>query len=149
MIRQVLFSGLVFDEFDRPLEVGSIGTDPTYIINDAGFRRHIPSEQIDRVILNEMKKLIQGNEGLLSEQAAKMMGADDLFSRAMIENQLKNIDKQFDMLFEVGIPEDMRAYLGMSGFKVIVDYHGVVLEVRPGGAASDDGSGEAAIGISP
>ena len=139
MTRQALFVGLVFDEFDRPLESGSIGADPAYIINDDGFRRHIPAEQIDRVILNEMKKLIQGNEGLLSEQAAKMMGADDLFSRAMIENQLKNIDKQFDMLFEVGIPEDMRAYLGMSGFKVIVDYHGQVLEVRPGGGSGDDG----------
>jgi hypothetical protein len=139
MTRQALFVGLVFDEFDRPLEGGLIGSDPSYIINDDGFRRHIPAEQIDRVILNEIKKLIQGNEGLLSEQAAKMMGADDLFSRAMIENQLKNIDKQFDMLFEVGIPEDMRAYLGMSGFKVVVDYHGQVLEVRPGGGAGDDG----------
>jgi len=33
----------------------------------------------------------------------------------------------------------MRAYLGMSGFKVIVDYHGQVLEVRPGGGSGDDG----------
>lgn len=139
MPRQALFAGLVFDEFDRPLEVGSIGADPAYIINDTGFHRHIPAEQIDRVILNEMKKLIQGNEGFLSGQAAKMMGADDLFSRAMIENQLKNIDKQFEMLFEVGIPEDMRAYLGMSGFKVIVDYHGEVVEVHPGGGTGDDG----------
>jgi len=139
MSRQALFTGLVFDEFNRPLEVGSIGTDPAYIIDDSGFRRYIPAEQIDQVILNEMKKMIQGNEGFLSGQAAKMMGADDLFSKAMIENQLKNIDKQFEMLFEVGIPEEMRAYLGMSGFKVNVDYHGVVLEVRPGGGASDDG----------
>jgi hypothetical protein len=141
MPRLALFVGLVFDEFDQPLEVGFIGAEPAYIINDAGFRRHIPAEQIDRVILDEMKKLIQGNEGFLSEQAAKMIGADDLFSRAMIENQLKHIDKQFEMLFEVGIPEDMRAYLGMSGFKVIVDYHGQVLEVRPGGGGGDDGGG--------
>ena len=139
MARQPLFAGLVFDEYDRPLEAGSIGSEPAYIINDAGFRRHIPAEQIDRFILNEMKKMIQGNEGFLSEQAAKMIGADDLFSRAMIENQLKHIDKQFDMLFEVGVPEDMRAYLGMSGFKVIVDYHGQVLEVRPGGGSGGGG----------
>ena len=138
MSHQALFAGLVFDEFNHPLEVGSIGTDPAYIINDAGFRRYIPSEQIDHFILNEMKKMIQGNEGFLSEQAAKMMGTDDLFSKAMIENQLKNIDKQFEMLFEVGVPEEMRAYLGMSGFKVIVDYHGVVLEVRSGGGSGDD-----------
>ena len=142
MARQALFAGLVFDEFDHPLEAGFIGTEPAYIINDAGFRRHIPSEQIDRFILNEMKKMIQGNEGFLSDQAAKMIGADDLFSRAMIENQLKHIDKQFELLFEVGVPEDMRAYLGMSGFKVIVDYHGQVLEVRPGGGGGSGDEGD-------
>jgi hypothetical protein len=142
MSRQALFTGLVFDEYDRPLQSGFIGTDPAYIMDDAGFLRHIPAEQIDRVILNEMKKMIQGNEGFLSEQAAKMMGTDDLFSKAMIENQLKHIDKQFEMLFEVGIPEDMRAYLGMSGFKVKVDYHGQVLEVHSGGGSGDEGGGD-------
>jgi hypothetical protein len=144
MVRKALFPGLVFDEYDHPLQVSSIGADPAYIIDDAGFHRFIPAEQIDRFILNEMKKLIQGNEGFLSEQAAKMLGAEDLFSKAMIQNQLKNIDKQFDMLFEVGIPEEMRAYLGMSGFKVIVDYHGQVLEVRQGGGSSgnEDNGGD-------
>ncbi len=142
MSRKALFEGLVFDEYDRPLEAGSIGAEPAYVIDDAGFRRYVPSEQIDRVVLNEMKKLIQGNEGLLSEQAAKMIGAEDPFSKAMIETQLKNIDKQFEMLFEVGIPEDMRAYLGMIGFKVIVNYHGEVLEVRQAGATGDGGGSE-------
>jgi len=142
MPRQALFAGLVFDELDHPLQAGFVGADPAYIIDDAGFRRHIPAEQIDRMILNEMKKLIQGNEGFLSEQAAKMMGADDLFSKAMILNQLKNIDKQFELLFDVGVPEEMRAYLGMSGFKVIVDYHGVVLEVRTSAGIGDEGGGD-------
>ena len=143
MSHKVLFEGLVFDELDNPLQVGSIGTDPAYVIDDAGFRRHIPSEQIDRVVLAEMKKLIQGNEDFLSEQTAKMMGTDDLFSKALIENQLKHIDQQFDMLFEMGIPEDMRTYLGMVGFKVIVNYHGEVVEVRQAGAAGgDEGEGD-------
>jgi hypothetical protein len=134
MPRQALFPGLVFDEFDHPLEVGRIGEEPAYVIDDAGFRRHVPAAQIDNVVLGEMKKLIQGNEDFLSQEAAKMVGAEDPFSKAIIENQLKNIDKQFEMLFEIGIPEDMRAYLGMIGFKVIVDYHGEVLEVRQAGA---------------
>jgi hypothetical protein len=139
MPHQALFTGLVFDEYDRPLAAGSIGSEPAYILDDAGFHRYIPSEQIDRVVLNEMKKLIQGNEGFLSEQAAKMIGAEDPFSKAMIETQLKNIDQQIQALFEIGIPEEMRAYLGMIGFKVIVNYHGEVLEVRQAGAV---GSGE-------
>ena len=145
MPRKALFGGLVFDEFDRPLQTSSIGVEPAYVINDDGFLRHIPSAQIDGAILNEMKQLIQGNENLVSEQAAKMLGTDDLFSRAMITNQLKNIDKQFDMLFETGIPEELRLYLGMTGFKVIVDYHGNVLKVHQAGASGggeEEGEGE-------
>lgn len=140
MARQALFGGLVFDEMDRPLETAYVGADPCYVVDDSGFRHHIPSEQIDRQVLNEIKSLIHGNEDALSEQTAKMIGSQDPFSKAMIQNQLKNIDQQFDRLFEVGIPEDMRAYLGMTGFKVIVDYHGNMLRVeQPGMAADDDG----------
>jgi hypothetical protein len=141
MSRQPLFAGLVFDETDCPLGEAFIGNEPAYVIDDAGFRRHVPAEQIDRVILNEIKKLIQGNEGFLSEQAAKMMGTEDPFSKAMIETQFKHIDTHFEMLFEVGIPEDMRVYLGMIGFKVVVDYHGDVLEIRQAGA-TDNGGGD-------
>jgi hypothetical protein len=142
MPRQALFPGLVFDEFDHPLETSWIGSEPAYVIDDAGFRRHVPSEQIDNVVLGEMKKLIQGNEDFISREAAKMVGAEDPFSKAIIENQLKNIDKQFEMLFEVGIPEDMRAWLGMIGFKVVVNYRGEVIEVRQAGGGAAGGKGE-------
>ena len=64
-----------------------------------------------------MRDQIHRNEGLLSEQAAKMLGTDDIFSRALLENQLKNIDKQFDMIIEKGIPEESRAFMGMSNLK--------------------------------
>jgi hypothetical protein len=142
MTRQALFAGLVFDELDRPVETAYVGADPCYVVNDAGFRHHIPSEQIDHQVLNEIKSLIQGNEDLLSEQTAKMIGSEDPFSRAMIQNQIKHIDQQFEQLFEIGIPEDMRVYLGMTGFKVIIDYHGAVLRVEQPGAASGEGDGE-------
>jgi hypothetical protein len=142
MTRQALFAGLVFDELDRPVETAYVGVDPCYVVDDAGFRHHIPSEQVDHQVLNEIKSLIQGNEDLLSEQTAKMIGSDDPFSRAMIQNQIKNIDQQFEQLFEIGIPEDMRVYLGMTGFKVIIDYHGAVLRVEQPGTASDEGDGE-------
>ncbi len=142
MTKQTLFAGLVFDERDRPLETAYVGADPCYVVNDAGFRRHIPSELVDRQVLNEIKSLIAGNEELLSEQTAKMIGSQDPFSKAMIQNQLKHIDDQFEQLFQVGIPEDMRAYLGMTGFKVIVDYHGTVLRVEQAGIASDERDGE-------
>lgn len=142
-MKQALFGGLVFDEADRPLETAYVGAEPCYVVNDAGFRHHIPAEQVDKQVLDEIKRLIHGNEDALSEQTAKMIGSQDPFSKAMIQNQLKNIDAQFERLFEMGIPEDMRVYLGMTGFKVIVDYHGNVLHVdQPGIAADDDEGGE-------
>jgi hypothetical protein len=139
MPRNALFAGLVFDEFDRPAEVAYVGDEPCYVIDDAGFRRHIPSEGVDRQVLNQIAGQMKGSEGLLSEQTAKMLGSDDPFSRAMIENQLKNIERQFDMLFDMGIPEEMRAYLGMSGFKVIINVHGEVQRFEQPSAASDEG----------
>jgi len=140
--RQPLFAGLVFDEFDRPVETAYVGTEPCYVVDDAGFRRHIPAEQVDRQVLNEIRQLIQGNEDLLSEQTAKMMGSEDPFSKAIIHNQIRHIEQQFEQLFEIGIPEDMRTYLGMTGFKVIIDYHGAVLKVEQPGIASDEGDDE-------
>lgn len=142
MTRQPLFAGLVFDEFDRPVETAYVGTEPCYVVDDAGFRRHIPAEQVDRQVLNEIRQLIQGNEDLLSEQTAKMMGSEDPFSKAIIHNQIRHIEQQFEQLFEIGIPEDMRTYLGMTGFKVIIDYHGAVLKVEQPGIASDEGDDE-------
>lgn len=133
MTRKALFTGLVVDEFDRPVETRYVGDDPCYVVDDAGFLRHIPSMQVDDQILEAMTQQIEGHEDMLSEQAAKMLGQEDIFSIAMIANQLKNLDKQFDALYETGIPEEARAYLGMMGFKVRINVHGEVLEVvQPG-----------------
>ncbi len=134
-----LFAGLVFDEFDRPVGTAFVGAEPCYVVDDAGFRRHLPSEQVDRQVLKQIAGMMKGSEDLLSEQAAKMLGSDDPFSRAIIENQLKNIEQQFETLFQVGIPEEMRAYLGMTGFKVVIDMRGEVLRFeQPGTATSGD-----------
>jgi len=140
MLQQPLFAGLVADESGRAVATAMIGGEPCYVVDDAGFRRHIPSEQIDRAVLGQMAEMMKGKEDLLSEQTAKMLGQDDPFSKAMIEKQLRNIDQQFDALMQTGIPEDMRAYLGMMGFKVIIDYHGEVVRIdQPGAAGNGDG----------
>jgi len=139
MARQPLFAGLVFDEFAHPAESAMVGDEPCYVVDDAGFRRHIPSAQVDRQVLDQMAEMMKGSEDLLSEQAAKMLGQEDVFTVAAIQQQLKNMDKQFDQLMQVGLPEDMRAYLGMMGFKIIINVHGEVIKVEQPGAASDEG----------
>ena len=138
MTRQPLFAGLVLDEFGNPAETALVGDEPCYVVDDAGFRRHIPAEQVDKQVLGQIANLMKGSEDLISEQTAKMLGQEDVFTKAAIEQQLKNIDKQFDQLMQAGIPEDMRAYLGMMGFKVVINMHGEVLDIDQPGIASDD-----------
>lgn len=139
MPKQPLFAGLVIDETGQPAETAYVGDEPCYVLDDAGFRRHISSEEIDRQVLQHFQELVKGSEDLLSEQAAKMLGQEDVFSVAAIAQQFKNMDKQFDMLLQQGIPEDARAYLGMMGFKVVVNYQGEVLKVEQPGAIDDEG----------
>lgn len=141
MSRQPLFAGLIVDENDHLVGTALVGDEPCYVIDDTGFKRHIPSEQVDRKVLERMRDQIHGNEGLLSEQAAKMLGTDDIFSRALLENQLKNIDKQFDMIIEKGIPEESRAFMGMSGFKVVINVHGEIVKFEQP-STTDEGEGE-------
>jgi hypothetical protein len=142
MPSQPLFAGLVLDELGNPVEAGFIGSEPCYVINDAGFRHHIPAEQVDRAVLGQIAEVMKGSEDLISEQTAKMLGQNDPFSKAIIGQQLKNIDKQFETLMKTGFPEEMRAYLGMMGFKVIVDYHGEVIRVEQPGSAGGGDEGE-------
>jgi hypothetical protein len=116
-----------------------VGEESFYVVDDQGFLRHIPSEQVDRQVLAEMGKMLEGHEEELSEQAAKMLGQDDPFSRAAIEKRLENLDGQVDEVLAAGLPEASRAYLGMTGFKVRINLHGDLLEIQqPGSIAPED-----------
>jgi hypothetical protein len=138
MANTPLFAGLVVDENGKLAESASIGNEPAYVIDDDGFKRHVPAEQIDRAVLNQFAEMMKGSEELLSKETAKLMGQDDPFSQAMIQNQLKNIESHFEVIMKTGLPEDMRAYLGMMGFKVVINYHGEIVRVEQPGSASDE-----------
>jgi hypothetical protein len=138
-MRKALFGGLIVDEFDRPVEVAYVGEDPCYVIDDAGFRRHIDSVHVDRQVLESFKELMAGSEDLISEQAARMLGQDDIFTVASISQQMKNMDQHFERLIETGLPEDQRAFMGMLGFRVRINVHGDVIEIdQPGIAGPED-----------
>ena len=133
MVNKPVFAGLIIDEQDQTVDVNYVGDEPCYVVDDAGFRRHIPSEHVDRQVLNSMGEMIEGHEDILSEQTAKMLGQEDIFSMAMISSQLKDIDKQFDNLMQTGIPDDARSYMGMMGFRIRINVHGEVIEIdQPG-----------------
>jgi len=131
------------DEYDRPVGLAYVGDEPCYVVDDNGFRRHIPSEQVDRQVLESMHEMIEGHEDIISEQAAKMLGQEDIFSVAMMASQLKQIEDHFETLLDTGIPEDARAYMGMMGFRVRINLHGEVLAVeQPGMTDTGEGDGD-------
>jgi hypothetical protein len=137
MARNALFAGLVSDSLERPVPVSYVGEDAVYVIDDDGFMRHIDSEFVDRQVLNQMRDMIQGHEEIIAEGTMKMLGQEDIFTKAMIESSLENIDEQLDALLGSGLPEGARAWLGMSGFRVVIDMHGEVLSVEQPGAEED------------
>jgi hypothetical protein len=139
MSKKALFKGLVVDENDLPVTVTAIGDETFYVVDDAGFKRHIPSEEVDRQVLDFLKEQVEGNEEAITAQTAKMLGQEDLFTRAMMLNQMKNMGSQFDKLFETGIPEDALSYLGMLGFRVVINLHGEVLRVDQPSAPEQNG----------
>jgi hypothetical protein len=130
MTAKAVFQGLVFDDNDQPLSTAFVGDEACYVINDEGFMRHIPAEKIDRQVIDAIRCQIEDNKDLVAEQTIKMIGDVDIFTHAIIQNQLENLDDQFDHLLTNGIPEDGRVYLGMLGFKIIVNYHGDVIRVE-------------------
>ena len=139
MSTRPLFEGLVYDENDQPVTVSYVGAEACYVVDDDGFHRHISSEKVDRQVLEAMTDSVKGHEDILTDQAAKMLGQDDPFSRAMIEQQFKNMDKQIDQMFETGIPDEVKSYLGLTGLKIRINHSGEVLEVnQPGHIAPED-----------
>lgn len=138
MAKQALFSGLVADEFGRPVEVAYVGGESFYVIDDDGFKRHIESESVDRQVLEQFGEHIRGNEDMVSEGTMKAIGQDDIFTKAIIDNSLKDLDKQFDQLLKSGIPDDLRTWMGMLGFRVQIDMRGNVIKIEQPSAPDED-----------
>jgi len=138
MAAEPLLKGLISDEFDHPVDTAIVGSEPCYVIDDAGFKRHVPSRPIDLEILRSLFKQVEGNEDIIAAQAAKMTGQDDIFSHAILEASLKNIDKQYEFLLDHGIPEETRAYLGLMGFRVVLDIRGNILKLEYPSAPSSE-----------
>ena len=139
MTSRPLFTGLISDENDASVGIAYIGSEPCYVVDDSGFKRHIPSIDVDRQVLKLMMGQVHGNESIIAEQTAKMLGQDDIFTRAMIQNQLAHIDEQIETLLQTGIPDGGLAYMGMMGFKVVINVHGEIIRVDQPASSGEEG----------
>ena len=50
------------------------------------------------------------------------------------------MDEHFDKLLESGIPNDAKSYMGLMGFKIIINVHGEVVTINQPGI--DPGMGD-------
>ena len=120
-----LFSGLIRDEEGEPVETAMVGDTPCYVILDDGFRRHVEAEAVDRQVLAMLRDQFLEHKEIATEAMMQMLHKDDLFTKAMIDASVKNMDK----VLERGLPDDARAWLGMLGFRVIINAHGELVRL--------------------
>jgi hypothetical protein len=125
--RQALFADLVFNEENEPAEVVYLEGEPHYVILDAGFRRHIEASYVDRQVVATIREQILSQREVVTESMFQVLGQDDLFTKAMIDASVEHLD---DRLFEEGIPDEARVWLGMLGLKVVVNHHGEVIRLE-------------------
>jgi hypothetical protein len=133
MSHTALFPGIVVDERGRALEVSTIGSDAQYVIDDNGFRRHIDAQTIDRQVLQTLQEQIEANKDIVEQQMLKMIGKDDLFTKAAVDQSLGNMDQ----VLARGLPEGALQWLGMMGFKIVVNLHGEVIKLDSPGVVDD------------
>ena len=124
--RSALFSGLIQDENGNPVDAVMAGDVPNYVVEDDGFRRHVESEGVDRQVIELLREQFMAHRELATEAMLQMMGKDDLFTKAMIDASIENMDK----VLAQGLPDGARAWLGMLGFRVIINTHGDVVRLE-------------------
>jgi len=88
-----LFANLVYDEEGKQVETTFIGTEPNYVILDGDFKRHVAAEEIDRQVVEIIQQHAQANKELVSDQIMNMIGQDDLFTKAMIDSSIGNMEQ--------------------------------------------------------
>jgi hypothetical protein len=76
-------------------------------------------------VIELLREQFLAHRELATEAMLQMLGKDDLFTKAMIDASIKNMDQ----VLEHDLPEGARAWLGMLGFRVIVDTHGNVVRL--------------------
>lgn len=138
MASTAMFAGLVVDENGRPAEVGAVGPAACYIVYDEDFRRYVDAAHVDRQVLRFMREQVDDNRQLAVGAMLDMMGKDDLFSKIAVES---TIDHMEDAVGQP-IPEDACQWLGMLGFRIVIDFRGDVIDIQLPAAAGGEGEGE-------
>ena len=115
-----------------------MGNVPHYVVDDDGFFRHILTEQVDRQVLAVMQENVVDNRDAIVEGMLDYLGKEDLFTKAAIEMSLGQMDENMEQLLNTGLPEETRQWLGLMGFRVIVNVHGEVVHIDMPSAIAEE-----------
>jgi hypothetical protein len=132
------FEGLIETEDGLPVGVATVGQADYYVIDDQGFMRHIEAATVDRVVLAQFIEQMQEHRDEASQAMLKLMGSEDLFTKAAVDSTLKNVN--VEQMLGQRLPAEARQWLGMLGFRIVIDYHGDVVRVDM--PAAPDGEDE-------
>ena len=136
MATSPVFEGLVFDERRKAVAVRYVGERACYVVDEDGFLRHIDAAEVDQQVLEFLKGQVDQHRDLAVSGMMDLMGKNDIFTKAAVESSIDNIDQAVGQ----AIPEQSRQWLGMMGFRVIIDDSGHVVDIEmpTGGAEEED-----------
>ncbi|MBX3015164.1 MAG: hypothetical protein KF832_26835 [Caldilineaceae bacterium] len=135
MAKEAMFAGLVVDEAGNPAEIAKVGENACYVVMDDDFRRHIDAELVDRQVLRFMREQVDDQRDIAVEQMLSMLGKDDIFTKVAVESSINNIEQNVGQ----PIPAEARQWMGMLGFRIMIDFHGTVVDVQlPAGGIEGD-----------
>jgi hypothetical protein len=129
-----LFEGLVYNEAGELAEIAYVGGEAQYVILDASFRRHVSAADVDRQVLRIIQEQVSAHQDMVTKSAMEMLGQDDLFTKAAIDASIRNMEELVDQ----EIPDDARNWLGLMGFRIVVDVHGEVVDISSPGQPIDE-----------
>lgn len=135
MAATAMFAGLVFDEAGNPAQVAHVGADACYVVDDDDFHRHIDAALVDRAVLRFLREQVEDNREVAVKGMLEMMGQDDVFTKAAVESSINRMEDAVGQ----SIPEDARRWLGMLGFRIVIDMQGNVVDIQlPAGGIEGD-----------
>lgn len=129
------FESLIETEDGAPVTVTYVGGTAFYVIDDQGFRRHVEARDVDRVVLGQFLAQLQQHPDEAARAMLQMMGKDDLFTKAMVDSTLRNIN--LEQILDQQMPPEARQWLGMLGLRVVVSLRGEVVRVDMPTAPAD------------
>jgi hypothetical protein len=128
--REPFFAGLVYNEEGLPARTAYVGADACYAIPDGDFLRHVDAVEVDRQVLARIKEYLLSIKDVVIEGVMQMLGSDDPFTRAAIEMNLEKLEQILDVPPGEANIDELRTWLWMTGFRVVVDVHGQVVQVE-------------------